>query len=517
VVDGSGDTDVFAISREKPRRILRKEIGKKIISVETKSAQALSNGPSLTEERALELAELALALEEHFGDAQDIEWALKPDGSMVILQSRPLMTGDAANDSLKTAYKETEGLKVLLKCGVTASKGIACGPVFKTANAIEKSGFPKGSILVIEQALPHWASLLSKAAGIISEQGGIACHLANVAREFKVPALFDVPEATKSLMEKQWITLDADNKAVYEGKIELFKHEPKRIYDILESPVHKSLKRAAEYITPLRLLDPDSPDFRPENCGTLHDLTRFCHEKANKEMFKFGIDHKFPEKASRRLFTDVATQFWVIDLDDGLVEHADDPYFIRLEEIVSMPMLALWAGMQLIPWEGPPPVDALGFFQVLAGSTMDPNLNLSAPSEHAEGSYFMISKNYCSLQSKFGFHFALVEALVSERTIENYIKFQFNGGGASIERQSRRISLVADILQEKGFRAHVKQDSLDARIEGHDKHRMEQALATIGYLLVHTRQLDMVMADSEAVSRYRLKMLKDLEKLPSET
>jgi len=45
--------------------------------------------PCLTDDQVRELARLARQVEDHYGTAQDIEWALLDDGSVVLLQARP--------------------------------------------------------------------------------------------------------------------------------------------------------------------------------------------------------------------------------------------------------------------------------------------------------------------------------------------------------------------------------------------------------------------------------------------
>jgi pyruvate,water dikinase len=76
-----------------------------------------------------------------------------------------------------------------------------------------------------------------------------------------------------------------------------------------------------------------------------------------------------------------------------------------------------------------------------------------------------------------------------------------------------RAALVADILQRFGFRAEVKEDATFARQEGREEGFMRERLRILGYLIIHTRQLDMVMANRGSFHRYREKILHDLEQV----
>ncbi|MDJ0763849.1 MAG: PEP/pyruvate-binding domain-containing protein [Myxococcota bacterium] len=500
VVDGSAAADAFIVSKTEPS------------AVSIKPGDA-PNGSKPSQEALRLLADQAGSIESHFGGPQDIEWVIDRDNALIMLQSRPLrQTLEAPSSPDPEASPDT--VPPLASGGTTASRGVGAGPVFIATQREDAAKFPPGAVLITAQPLPFWATLLDRAAAVITEQGSVACHLANLAREFGVPALFNVNSATDQFTPDQTITVDADARKIYQGRIEaLLNQSPKPQPIVHNSPVHRTLKEIAKFVLPLRLIDPEEENFTPEHCETLHDITRFCHEKAVYEMFHFGVEHHFPQVASRRLFTDVATQFWIIDLDDGLSKDATDPYFVKIDEIVSIPMLAIWRGMKSLAWSGPPPVDARGFFQVVAESTMDTNLNSTAPSDYSAGSHFMIAKNYCSLQSRFGYHYATVETIVGDRPLENFISFRFGGGGANQERQIQRARLIAEILDVHGFRADQRKDMVDAQLGGYDQTRMSQALEVVGYLLVHTRQLDMVMSDGETFNRYKADMLRDLEKI----
>ncbi|NLI82833.1 MAG: pyruvate, water dikinase [Deltaproteobacteria bacterium] len=522
VVDGSVASDYFVVSRKgnQPGEIVRRDVKNKTVKFVCYPDEGVcrmdvmeekGGEPSLTDEQILELARIAVMLEEYYGTPQDIEWAVDEEGKIVLLQCRPLTQTEGRQTEFVCTEDDVACDALLLQGDATASSGVAAGPAFVVRRNSDALLFPDGAVLVAAQALPRWAALLSRAAAVITEQGSVAGHLANVAREFGVPAVFGVQMATEKIESGVVLTVDADTRRIYRGRVEslLAKVQPSRKNLMEGSPVYEILREVSELIIPLHLLDPDSTEFKARNCRTLHDITRFCHEKSLKEMFSFGKEHHFSERASKQLVCDIPMQWWIINLDDGFREDVPGK-FVHLSNISSVPMLALWEGITAIPWSGPPPVDTRGFMSVLLEASANPALDPSMPSEYANKNYFMISKNFCSLSSRFGFHFCTVEALVGERPNENYVSFNFKGGAADYGRRVRRAHLVANILEEFGFRAEVKEDAAFARLEGFEEGVMKEHLKLLGYLLMHTRQLDMVMSNDASFAQHRSKIFKDI-------
>jgi pyruvate,water dikinase len=520
VVDGSIDCDLFVVNRSEPMKTIHKEIREKKRQFLCFSTDGVcqfdptgqfQNQPSISDPKALELANLAIALERYYGSPQDIEWAIDPDGVIYILQCRPLQQ----MDTLKIDYPEALRFKsrdnVIASGGILICHGVACGEVFIVNSPSDMVHFPQGAILIARQALPLWASLLSRAAAVVTEQGSFAGHLANVAREFKVPAIFGIKDLTTTLKNGDLVTVAATYLSIYKGRIEMPESEPVSAKRPMEgSAVYQALMEASKHIIPLSLLDPYAPDFKAENCKTFHDITRFAHEKSVQEMFDFGKAHNFSERSSKQLYYKVPMQWWVLNLDDGVNQEVDSKY-IRLENISCIPMMALWDGIVAVPWDGPPPIDGKGLAAVMFQSTANRALEPGMRSAYTERNYFMISKNFCSFTSRLGYHFAMVEALVSERTTENYISFRFKGGAADNQRRIRRVQFIADILTDYLFRVEVIQDNLASRMEGYEMDFMLQRLKILGYLIMHTRQLDMIMSNPSAIAYYRSKIDKDIK------
>ncbi|MDY6837060.1 MAG: PEP/pyruvate-binding domain-containing protein [Thermodesulfobacteriota bacterium] len=525
VVDGTVSPDLFVISKDQPGQILKKEISTKeqrflCFAEEGVCRMALVEGdkdkPAIADDQVLALAELAARLEDYYGSPQDIEWSIGQDGVIRILQSRPLRQLDVETKAIDEVTKLKLEAPIILEGGITASGGVASGPAFVVNTTVDMLQFPSGAVLVTQHSLPQWAAALSRAAAVITDRGGIAGHLATVSREFSVPALFNTLEATKKIENGTILTVDAEGRKVYEGKVEALLEEAStaKVNLMKGSPVYNTLEKTLQYISPLNLTDPDGPDFKPEACQTYHDITRFCHEKAVKEMFSFGKKYHFPERSSKQLVCDIPVRYWVIDLEDGFKEPVEGNK-VKLENIASIPMLALWEGITAIPWGGPPPVDAKGFAAIMFRSTMDPSLDPARQSRYADKNYFMISKNFCNLASRFGYHFSTVEAFLSDRSKENYASFTFKGGAADLERRVRRIKFIEYILEQFGFRIEINKDWMVARLEGCEKDYLIERLKVLGYVTMHTRQLDMIMANQAKVNYYIEQHLKDIRSFVS--
>ena len=527
VVDGSVAADLFVVSRQDAMPIVQRDIRIKeqrfacypdegVCRLEVTGEK--SSDPSLNDEQVHRLAEIALRLEDYYGSPQDVEWAIDDQGSIFLLQCRPLTQTEGGDGGARSAMSDIPRDLLVLQGGATASSGVACGPAFVLRRHGDALNFPRGAVLVTAQALPRWAALLNRAAAVVTEQGSAAGHLANVAREFGVPAIFGMPTATSALQNDELVTIDADGVAIYRGRVEaLLTASSKVKKNLMEgSPVHEILKEVTQHIVPLHLLDPDDSDFKAKRCRTLHDITRFCHEQSVKEMFSFGKEHHFSERASKQLVYNVPMLWWIINLDDGFKEDVPGK-FVHLDNIVSIPMLALWDGINAIPWEGPPAVDTKGFMSILLEASANPALDASMPSEYVNRNYFMISRNFCSLTSRFGFHFCTIEALVGERANENYVSFSFKGGAADYQRRLRRAVFVSGILEEFGFRVEVKEDGVFARIEGFAEEVMKEKLKLLGYMLMHTRQLDMIMSNDAAYHHHRNKIINDIQAITSVT
>jgi pyruvate,water dikinase len=227
-------------------------------------------------------------------------------------------------------------------------------------------------------------------------------------------------------------------------------------------------------------------------------------------MFRAGAPQAGIQSPAKQLLSDVPTQFWIINLDDGFYGDSKEPC-VRLEQIASIPLRALWEGFIAKTWEGPPQLNARGFLSVLFEASVNPGLDPAAQSSrYTEKNVFLIARRFCSMRCRFGFHFLSLDCLLGERERERFIIFQFKGGAANLARRIRRVHFVAELLARFDFATEIRDDTLAARMEERDEKTFLGALRVLGYLTMHTRQLDMIMGDESALTSRRFTMLEDM-------
>lgn len=98
--------------------------------------------------------------------------------------------------------------------GMPASPGRASGPVRVVRGPEDFGRFLPGEVLVAQVTAPAWTPLFDRAAAVVTDGGSLAAHASLVAREYGIPAVVGVGDATARLREGQWVTVDGSTGTV---------------------------------------------------------------------------------------------------------------------------------------------------------------------------------------------------------------------------------------------------------------------------------------------------------------
>jgi pyruvate,water dikinase len=98
--------------------------------------------------------------------------------------------------------------------GNGASPGVARGTARVLMSIHEGARLRPREILVARTTMPPWTPLFAVAGGIVTETGGVLSHPAVTAREYGIPAVLAVAEATRKIKEGQLIEVDGDQGVV---------------------------------------------------------------------------------------------------------------------------------------------------------------------------------------------------------------------------------------------------------------------------------------------------------------
>ena len=506
-VEGSSQTDEYRVAK-KTRTIVSRTIAEKEAFLASSVTRGLDTRPvpgelqkaaCLSDAQVLQLADYAIQLENHYGSPLDIEWAVDDQDRFFILQARVLkpQTEAAEDPEEKTIIPK---FSILVQGGATASRGVASGEAYLLSSEHDLINVPPGAILVARQNSPYYVPIIGRLAAIVTDIGAVTGHMASVAREFGVPALVGLHRATQLIEHGRAITVDATNRTIYSGTVDqILKRKPK-VNLMKGSPTLVAAREALKTISPLNLADPESENFTPSGCETLHDVIRFIHEKSLRDMFKISDAMDDAEHEAILLKVKLPLQIFMLDLGGGLrPDHGEKS--VTPEEVTSLPFLAVLKGMthEKVQWLGSVGISFKGFASVLAESFFQDPMADGRLGGH---SYAVVAEDYLNFNTRLGYHFATVDSFCGQIVTANYITFFFKGGAADIARRARRAVLIGSILKRMDFHVETRGDMVRAELKKVGFERIQDRLDQLGRLMGAVRLLDMVLSDERQVPWY---------------
>lgn len=122
------------------------------------------------------------------------------------LRAPRVITSDG--EEIKAGYKKGNLPEGALQ-GTPVSAGVIEG-IAKVITDPSKESINKGEILVAPFTDPGWTPLFINASGLVMEVGGVLTHGTVVAREYGIPAVVGISEATKNIKTGQKIRVDGN-------------------------------------------------------------------------------------------------------------------------------------------------------------------------------------------------------------------------------------------------------------------------------------------------------------------
>jgi pyruvate,water dikinase len=510
VVSGEISADQYTVGRKKPHRIsavslVRKE--KQLIlqpeggTVMQAVEDSRKSHACLTTDQVSQLATMALEIEQFFRSHMDIEFAVNRRGQPVILQARPLNVTPQSSGQPCDIAAIVKKYPVLMKDkGVIAQKGIGAGKIFVVNKSDDLNYFPSGAILVARYASPLYAKVMSKARGIITDVGAATCHMATIAREFRVPTIVNTGNATEVFTTGQDVTIDAEENIIYGGTIDELCFYGLTTERLEETYEYRLLRRILKKIAPLTLVDPAENNFTPAGCRSYHDIIRFVHEKAVEELIELHYTQQHdPQSLSGKLRWEVPLDMILIDIGGGITATQKNGG-IDIEQIASLPMLAFVTGLGSPgAWNNEPLSVDLGSF--MSSLTRTFPAELSSP-KYVGQNLAVISRHYANITLRLGYHFTIIDAYISDNLNDSYIYFRFAGGVTDLTRRSRRALLLQRILTENDFVVEVHNDLVIARIKKLPASDIEEKIRLLGLLVGFTRQLDVLLISDQHINQF---------------
>lgn len=123
-------------------------------------------------------------------------------------------TKNQIEKNLKIRFKDEKIAQTRELRGNVAQRGIVKGFVRIIMGHQQIHKMKEGEILVSPMTIPDFLPAMKKAAAVVTDEGGILCHAAIVARELNKPCIVGTKFATQLLINGDYVLVDANNGIV---------------------------------------------------------------------------------------------------------------------------------------------------------------------------------------------------------------------------------------------------------------------------------------------------------------
>ncbi len=168
--------------------------------------EELAAGSAMFPHHVKELTAMRKRAHEQLAATQPANDFTLPEGEYLPLG----VNAPAGDDHINSGFTDSRTLR-----GVGACGGRVVGRAVVLRDASEADRLAANDILITRQTDPGWASVFFLIKGLVIERGGMLSHGAIVAREFGIPCVVGVKNATRELSQAGQIEVDGDQGEVH--------------------------------------------------------------------------------------------------------------------------------------------------------------------------------------------------------------------------------------------------------------------------------------------------------------
>ncbi len=204
----------------------------------------------------------------------------------------------------------------------------------------------------------------------------------------------------------------------------------------------------------------------PERIKSMYDMISFARDRGIEAMFGL-VNRSGLGLEGAKLLDEPPARIWMLNLADGLFPTAVGKSSVGPNELKSIPMWALWFGME----------------STITTRDSDDD---AAPEPHLFG-HAILSRTYLHMTVHAGPDFAEIDTVCGRDPTRNHIGFRYKSTGFPPPD-----TLIVDMkatLEKHGFATRLQGNMIEGRCRGLEENQIQKRLAVVGRLIAAQRDI----------------------------